>query len=173
MTDELDRHLASLAALGELELGHGPSHPLNPQPELGGEIARFLARYPFLRRDGDYVTFLERYAGALVTSPHDMFSLGIYGFDENVTMHIVSGPGDVVANGFLTIADVLVPNEPEKAFSENNEGVGFGFDATGSRRWGIHRLRDGGVTAWYAESFVDWLRLLVEKHGRVNDALTP
>ena len=157
--DDLDRHLSALRALGTLELGRGPRHPAAPRPELAVGIAAFLEHYPFLRRDPGYVEFLERYAGAVLTREKDMFSVGIYGFDEDVAMHIVSGPGDIVENGFLTIADVVIPNEPDKPFSENVDGYGVAFDATGARRRGVHRTR-GDEGAWIAETFIDWLRLL-------------
>jgi hypothetical protein len=160
--DDLDRELSRLGALGSLDLGRGPRHPSAPRPELAASIAAFLERYPFLRRDPAYVEFLERYAGAVLFRSQDMFSVGIYGFDEDVAMHIVSGPGDIIEDGCLTIADVVTPNEPDQPFSENVDSHGIAFDATGSRPWGLYRTREGHGER-IGDGFIEWLRQLADE----------
>ena len=164
---ELDELLGDLRRIGELRLGRGPRHPTDPAPELAADVAQLLAEYPFLRRDPGYVAFLERYAGAVLWRAQDLLSLGLFGFYPDLSIHLVEGPGEIIEHGFFTFCDTVVPRTPEAPFDPI--GVGFGFDATNERRWGVYRLWGGGKADWYCETFLALLERYITCDGRLVD----
>jgi len=159
--------IRELSSLGAVVTGHGPKHPEAPSDDLGAEIAAFLDEHGFLRRDEEYVDFLESYAGLLLTREHDFLSLSVYGFDPEIGLHLTEGEGDLLTeDGFLTFADATV-SEQEGVFGPNDPlGVAFGFDATGERRPGVYRNLSGRPYEWYCEGFTEWLETLVRLRGR-------
>lgn len=48
-------------------------------------------------------------------------------------------------------------------------GIGYGFDATGNRLWGIYRFMEEEKGEWYSESFLQWLNEVIDKKGRLLD----
>ena len=124
--------------------------------------------YPFLRQDEGYVCFLEMYAGGVFWRDQDALSLGLFGFDSELSTHLVKGPGDTVEHGYLTFCDMVIPPRADP-FGKDAIGLGFGFDATGERRWGVYRLLGEGRADYYCETFLQWLRLFVEREGRLDE----
>lgn len=169
---DLDELLARLGRVGELALGCGPEHPSAPEPALATDVAKLLAQYPFLRRDPGYVAFLERYAGAVLWRDQDLLSLGLFGFHPELSTHLVTGPGEIIEHGFFTFCDMVVPRDPDAPFGDSI-GLGFGFDATQERRWGVYRLWGGGKADWYCDTFLEWLEQFIAKGGRLIDDTQP
>ncbi len=174
MTSErdLDELLARLGRVGELQLGRGPKHPSEPEPALATDVVQLLAQYPFLRRDPGYVAFLERYAGAVLWRDPNLLSLELFGFHPELSTHIVTGPGEIIEHGFFTFCDMVVPRTPEAPFADPI-GLGFGFDATQERRWGVYRLWGGGEADWYCDTFLEWLEKFIALDGRLIDEARP
>ncbi len=57
---------------------------------------------------------------------------------------------------------------------QNNIGLGFGFDATGSRRRGVYRSARLGdqelrPCSWYCEVFSEWLERIIQCRGQLLD----
>lgn len=164
--DELTRLMTALGKLGDLETVCSPGHPAGAR--LVREVEDFLNQYVFLRNDAGYVAFLQRYAGAGFKSHDDMLSLDLFGFSEDVTLHILRGEGDVIENGLLTFADLLIPLEPGRGVFVNTKGCGFGFPATPQRQWGVYQISEGR-SCRYCDSFLEWLAQFVDKKGRLLD----
>jgi hypothetical protein len=150
------------------KVGRGPRHPVSPHPSLDNEITAFLDQYPFLKRDQGYLDFLECYAGAWIMS--DNLVIDIFGFTD-VSSHILELEGPVVdTDGYLTICD---GEFRAKSLTEKDvtEQLGCGFDATGTRKWGLYRnrgYRSGELGIyWYCETFLEWLEALVDAKGKL------
>jgi hypothetical protein len=159
-----------LHELGNVETGRGSKHPTSPNEELAQEIAHFLDTYTFLKKDQSYVDFLEIYAGLVLYRDDDFFCLGIFGFDEDVTLHLVEGEGELIdKEGILTFANLTLPSEEGEQSSDNLIGISFGFDATQQRTWGIYRNIDEQPYhwCWYCETFQEWLEKFVNCKGRL------
>ena len=170
---QLDRSIAQLATLGEFVTAWRPADAL-ADAKLQADVSALLGTYPFLARDEGYVEFLRRYGGALLVREVDGLVLSLYGFSHDIGMHLIEGPGELVdGEGFLTLCDMVVPRVIRAPRSLDNLGdtvaVAFGFDTTGDRRWGVYRFVSGGAGAWYCETFLEWLRMLIAKDGQLRD----
>ncbi|MEH2444617.1 MAG: hypothetical protein V7K18_02180 [Nostoc sp.] len=162
----------SLHELGNVETGRGPKHPTFPNTEQAQEIAEFLETYSFLKKDQGYVDFLESYAGLLLYRDSDFFSLGIYGFDEDVSLHLIKGEGELIDEaGMLTFADLALPLQEGDKSADNLRGIGFGFDSTQQKTWGVYRSIDDQPYHWYCGSFLEWLEKLYNQKGRLLEDL--
>ncbi len=168
---ELHTLLVRMQGLGHLKLGHGPKHPEAPEPRLTGDIAAFLERYPFVCRDEGYVQFLSEYAGGVFWRDQDALSLGLFGFYPDLSIHLTKGPGETIEHGYLTFCDLVIPPRSEP-FAPDARGLGFGFDATGTRRAGVHRLWGEGRADYFCETFLEWLRLFIEHEGRLDENIS-
>ncbi len=151
--------------LGYATVGSGPDHQHNPQPEKKKEIEQFIEQHDFLRQAPDYVTFLFCYAAAAVYWPGGELTIEIYGFDENITAHLVLdqgflGPIIDTEGFFLFCGSRIWPVGEDPIY------IDYAFDATGQRRWGVYR-KITGQYEWYCETFLDWLQVLIEKKGRL------
>jgi hypothetical protein len=170
--DRIYQMIKKLHELGIVETGRGPKHPTLPNTELVEEIAEFLETYSFLKTDQGYVNFLERYAGLLLYRDSDFLSLGIYGFDNDVSLHLVNGEGELIDEaGILTFADLTLPLQEGDQSSENLTAIGFGFDSTQQRHWGVYRCIDGQPYHWYCRSFLEWLEKFYNNQGRLLEDL--
>lgn len=158
--------MTELTTLGRLDTVGSPARP--PDTRIAREVEEFLDRYPFLRRDPGYVAFLQCYAGAGLTSQGELRSLDIYGFSDEVTLHITRGEGDVVENGLLTFADLLLRLDPGHGAQVKSVGCGFGFPESSDARWGVYRITEDR-SEWYCETFCEWLRQAIVKRGRLMD----
>lgn len=165
---ELDLLLARLESFGHLKLGDGPEHPARPNRQLGPELARFLEQYPFVTRDDGYVQFLARYGGAVFWRDQDALSLGLFGFYPDLALHLTKGPGDIIESGCLTFCDLVIPPRGNP-FAADALGLGFGFEATGTRPWGVYRLDGHGDAQWFCASFLGWLRRFADCEGRLDE----
>jgi hypothetical protein len=154
--------------VGKVKTGRGPKHPQCSNQELDQEITDFLNSYPFLRQDQGYIDFLESYAGLLVYRNSDFFSLGIYGFDEDVSLHLVKGEGELIDEaGMLTFADLTIPVQEGDQSADNLIGIGFGFDTTQQRTWGVYRCIDEQPYHWYCATFLELLERILNHKGRL------
>jgi hypothetical protein len=151
-------------------VGRGPHHPVEPEPSLALPIAEFLDGYPDVRRDGGYVEFLEKYAGAMIKNDDETQIVDILGFSDAST-EIMEMDGPIVDdNGFLLFAQGvfhIIADGKELDMYEHD----FAFDASGDRRPGVYHsaatLRSQGQPfTWYADDFDAWLAELVEKRGQ-------
>ncbi|GET39124.1 hypothetical protein [Microseira wollei] len=160
--------------LGNVETGRGPKHPTSPNPQLASEIADFIDKYSFLKKDQSYVEFLECYAGLLLYRDNDFMSLGIYGFDDDVSLHLVKGEGELIDEaGMLTFADLTLPLQEGDKRADNLIGTGFAFDATQQRPWGVYRCINNQPYHWYCGTFLEWLEKLANQKGRLLEDPTP
>ena len=138
----INQLISRLAAAGEL-LTDPPGDPA----ERDRQIARVVARFPFVVQAPDWLAFLHDYGG--LTYVRDGFSTGFFGVSHNASVHILDGEGDPIADGCLLICDADPPVLVGCA--------AFGFDATGERRWGVYGVSEGGDTHWFAPTFTEWL----------------
>jgi hypothetical protein len=161
MIEELVNRLAKMGEWTSAASAVGPGAP----KVFAAETARLLEQFPFAERADDWLAFLRKYGGGMLTRERDLLSLGLYGFSEDVTMPILDGPGDPIDAGCLVFGDVEVPLVGS---ADETVALGFGFDATGKRKWGVYRIEDSAASR-YCESFTEWLRRFVELDGRLID----
>jgi hypothetical protein len=164
-----------LADLGHATIGQGWRHPASRNTGIQDEIDRFLQRHPYLRQDQGYIDFLEMYAGAMVDYPDGSLTISIFGFLDNLSLHLTkdeefSGPA-IDENGFFMFCSSVVAGKTSLGKHESI-GLDYAFDATGTRPWGVYRsmtTSDQPTIAyeWYAASFLDWLAELVDKKGEL------
>jgi hypothetical protein len=166
---ELDVLLIQIQSFGHLKLGRGPNCPDKPNFQIADELAAFLERFSFVVRDEGYVQFLQTYAGGVFWRDQDALSLGLFGFDADLSIHLTKGPGKPVEYGCLTFCDMVIPPRSDP-FAAKALGLGFGFEATGARRWGLYRIWPGGRVEWFCDSFIAWLRRFVAHEGRLDEA---
>jgi hypothetical protein len=154
------------------EVGQGPEHPTHPNPELKAAVDGFLEEYPFLYNDAGYVEFLKSYAGAHVNWPDDELVVDIFGFTE-VSTEFTEGEDPIIdKEGYLTFCLEFFRVQPGSEI-ESIQILTFAFDATLQRRPGIYRQvvgkrpGDPVTTAWYCDTFLEFLRDLIDKQGRL------
>jgi hypothetical protein len=164
---DIDHGFERLRTIGRLETAWRPPEAAQDH-RLQTAVDALLASYPCLERDDGYVAFLRRYGGALLVRD-DGLLLSLFGFSHDIGMHLVEGPGDMVSDGCLIIGDMIVPRVPSDP--RDTAAVGFGFDVTGERRWGVYRIIDGGAPSWYCATFLEWLTRLVERSGWLLDGV--
>ena len=166
----IDDLVGRLSLLPRAAIGHGFRHPTSPDSTRKRDYQATLTQYPFLERDPGYLAFLSRYSGAAVYSyPDEDISIHLFGFIDDV-FHLLHGPGETVdQDGFMAFGytELTLSNSDQDVVT-----LGFSFDATGSRRWGIYRSvrQPGGDTQgpdWYCLSFIEWLRLAIAAKGRL------
>lgn len=165
----LDALMDRFAQIRGARVGHGPDHPQLPDRSMEPRVDGFLQSYPMLRRDHDYVEFLEKYAGALIDNPDEGQLVDVFGFDQ-VSTDMLDMEGPVVdENGFLVFAQciyhVVIDGKLEDMYEYD-----FAFDVSGERRFGVYcaksTLRTGNrAFTLYFEGFAAWLRDVVEKKG--------
>jgi hypothetical protein len=169
---DIETLMRSFLDLGYAEIGNGPKHPAAPNPDLAAPVQAFLARFPILRRDQGYVDFLEYYAGASILWPHNDLVVDIFGFTE-VSSHLLETDGPIVdEHGYFWFCSEVIRLHPGFETRTTTAGLQFAFDTTQQRRWGIYRGIDNEDSsrtefAWYCESFLEWLNLLIENKGRL------
>lgn len=166
MADRIDEFAKAFQLLPGAILDRGPDHPRTPDAARRDEVEAYFRRYPYLLTDSGYVAFVRRYLWA-----------GTEG--ENVGIHIfapvseVSDPycdgGPVDEHGFF----VFATSEYRRTDLAGDFGMGFGFDATGSRDPGVYRSarlgsREHTPWAWYCPTFTDWLERAIEQRGQLH-----
>ncbi|AFZ27880.1 hypothetical protein Cylst_5903 [Cylindrospermum stagnale PCC 7417] len=152
--------------LGYVTVGRGPKHPESPSLELQKEIDSFLEQYSFLRKDPGYIDFLEYYSGAMVDWPKGELVIAIFGFLEEISFHLIKDGGEVIDDdGFYAFCTSVVRVGEGQDMENESIGLGYTFDATGTRRWGVYRSIEGGECEWYCDSFLEWLEKLIDKNG--------
>jgi hypothetical protein len=176
--DELDAAVDQLHRLDpEAAIGHGPDHPVQPDPGLAEQTRRWLELHPLLDGDAGYVAFLRRYSGAFAAAHEGWYWVTIPGFsDVGDYIHEVE-PGllddrrlHCDARGlyhFATLCGHLPgAGDPARAF------LGFGFRATSGPACGVYRAgtvrnsRDESRVLppeWFCGTFVEWLRRVVDR----------
>src|SRR5262245_32208255 len=95
-------------------------------------------QHPVVRRDQGYYLFLERYCGARVVSNENNIVIHIWGLSD-ASLHLLDDPGDIVEEGCFGFGatEFWVNDIPSQ---DNNRILGFGFDVTGTRPFGIYRM---------------------------------
>lgn len=162
--EDVSDAIDAMATLGECPVAWQPVAAANDATLQDG-VTALLSSYPFLAGDPGYVAFLRGYGGALLITEGNLV-MSVFGFSHDIGMHLVDGPGELISDGCLVFADMVIPREG-KALASN--AVGFGFEATGQRRSGVYRYLNGGSPAWYCETFLEWLRRVVASKGRMLD----
>lgn len=154
--------------LGFASVGRGPKHPQSPRPELHEEIDNFLSQHPYLRKDNGYIDFLECYAGAMVDWPNGELVIDIFGFSEDVSLHLTQDEGSVIDDeGFYAFCSSVVRVDKDQESKHEYLGLGYAFDSTGTRKWGVYRCIEDEPCQWYCASFREWLKELIDKKGRL------
>ena len=169
--------IARLPELGSASIGYGPKHPQHPQPDLAPMLDEFLTTYPFLRWDQGYINYLETYAGAAVRKDDDSVMLDIFGFTSESTHFHELDALDLPAideKGFFTFCDGYF------RLDDDQHLLGACFDATGTRRAGIYRVKarhegppsqENVEIYYYCTTFDEWLWANLEYKGRLPDHL--
>ncbi|MFK7798741.1 MAG: hypothetical protein AB8E82_14925 [Aureispira sp.] len=162
--------LEKLRSLGKLYLGIGPTYPSSNSLKLQLSINELLKLYPFLLDMSDYVEFLKLYGGLSYTQKKYRVSVDLFGISTTVSTSLIDGEGDAVSDdGILTFCSMaLIPKGVDVNF-KNIKGIGFGFEVTGKRKFGIYRKVDSEAYEYYCETFTNWLKLFVEKEGYMID----
>jgi hypothetical protein len=159
--------IGKMASLDGADIGRGPRHPTDPDPELAAIVEKFFAEYPFLRKDQGYVDFIECYAGAFINSQENDLVIDIFGLSK-VSTNLLYGEDDIIdEDGFLGICGIAIGIDRGPGLDKEIIGGGFSFDATQSRRPGIYRHLIVAPTEWYCEIFLELLDTLIEKRGRL------
>lgn len=147
-------------------VGKGPKNPECSVPDLQKEIENFLSQYSFLQKDQDYVDFLKYYAGAMLDLPDGSLIVDIFGFNENISMHLTRDESPVIdRHGYYTFCNSIVEKESNKSITDNFLSMGYSFDATDTKKWGVYRIVGNGEHEWYCSDFISWLEILVESRG--------
>ncbi len=155
-----------MSKLGYAAVGRCPKHPESPSPELQTEIDSFLEQYSFLLKYPGYIDFLEYYSGAMVDWPKGELVIAIFGFLEEISFHLIKDGGEVIDDdGFYALCTSVVRVGEGQDMENESIGLGYRFDATGARRWGVYRSIEGGECEWYCDSFLEWLEKLIDKKG--------
>ena len=168
------------AQLPNARVGQGPKLWPYPNPALQKEIDDFLNQYPFLRQDQGYVDFMEYYAGASIYPSDDdeavnddELVIDLFGFNDGIALHIVKDEGQIVGkDGFLCFCSTETWDEKvDPDFIIETE---FLFDATQKRKPGIYlRSSVRPEAEWFCETFLEWLELLIDKKGKLVQAVKP
>jgi hypothetical protein len=96
----------------DVSLGHGPAHPVTPNLSLQKDVDLFFQKFPFLQTVPEYYNFQLVYAGIFIEEEN--YSISVYGFDEDVTIHLLNNPGDITnGDGMLFIADLVIDDPLE------------------------------------------------------------
>jgi hypothetical protein len=166
----IDSLLEKLRSLGKLYLDIGPTYPSSHSLKLQLSLDKLLKLYPFLVDMPDYIEFLKLYAGLSYTQKKYRISVDLFGISRTVSTSLIDGEGDAISDdGILTFCSMaLIPKELDVNF-KNIKAVGFGFEATGKRKFGIYRKVDSESYEYYCETFTSWLNLFVKKGGYVLD----
>jgi hypothetical protein len=170
VADRIDELVARFTQLPGPILDRGPDHPYSPDTERQEEVEAYFRRYPFLLADCGYVAFVRRYMWAGTEGDN----VGIHVFAPVSAVYDPYGGTDPVdEQGFFLFAtsEYRKLGRPGK---QNNIALGFGFDATGSRRTGVYRsarLGDQELRpwSWYCEVFSEWLERIIQSRGQLLD----
>jgi hypothetical protein len=146
-------------------VGEGPKHPISPHPEIQGEIDNFISEYKFLLQDKGYVDFLECYSGMLIDSSDGKIFIDVFGFLEDISLHLTRGEGSVVDDDYLGFCSAVVRIGSTGNLNKDDVGLGFAFDATGEKPWGVYCSINAAKYEWYCSSFREWLEKLVRTKG--------
>ena len=147
--------ITKFAKLGHVTIGSGPKNPDFTNAELQKEIDDFLLKYPFLRKDKDYIDFLEYYSGAMLDWPNGTL-VNIFGFLEDVSLHFTQDVGSIVCEeGYLPFCELIIVTQ-QKEFAK-----GYSFDATGTKHWGVYQFTEEEGYTWYCENFLECLNSII------------
>jgi hypothetical protein len=153
--------------MGELHTGFGPKHPETANITLQPMLEEIYKRFPFLQQDAGYCEFLECYGGLSYSQEKDLLSLDIFGISNEVSTHLLYGPGEAVtSDGVLTFCSVSLVRDPFSPRPDEMQGIGFGFDATGERRQGVYQCFDSAPYYYYCSNFLEWLNCFIRNNGQ-------
>lgn len=168
---DLHEVMKAVQTLGYTRIGKGPKHP-EGDPQVQAEIDEFLALHPQVKRDQSFVDFFEYYSAIAIAWPNEALDLIVYGFSPDITLEIAH-PDERLddENGFFRFAEIIVKPEP---YGKESIGSTYAFDTTGQRRSGIYQsTKASGIHRrwppeyeWYCETFIEWLRRVVEDQSR-------
>lgn len=168
MDPSILKNIEILRTKGELAIDFGPKHPTTPNTTLTTALDKLLKTCPFLKQDKFYVSFLEYFGGLSYSQKKYLLFMDLFGISEETSTHLLFGPGDLVTpDGFLTFCSIAFCENPDRP--DVVKGIGFGFDATGSRKWGIYRTINSEPFIHHSENFMDWFELFVSKDGLLID----
>jgi hypothetical protein len=146
-------------------VGEGPKHPISPHSEMQGEIDNFISEYKFLLQDKGYIDFLECYSGMLIDSSDGRVFIDVFGFLEDVSLHLTRDESSIVDDGYFGFCTAVVRIECTGNLSKDDVGLGFAFDATGQKRWGVYCSINDENYEWYCSNFQEWMEKLVATKG--------
>lgn len=165
-TESIHLLIENIQSMDGSIVGEGPKHPTSPHPEIQQEIDTLLATYNFLKNDDSYIAFLECYSGLTIDSADGKIFIDVFGFLEDVSLHLLKGEGSVVDDeGYFGFCSAVVRIGHSGDLNKDDVGLGFAFDATGKRRKGVYRSIGEEKYEWYCEKFQNWLENLVATKG--------
>lgn len=72
-------------------------------------------------------------------------------------------------DGFYGMCSSVIKISETSNKIDGEIGIGYGFDATGNRPWGIYRFIGEEKAEWCCESFLQWLNEVIDRNGRLLD----
>jgi hypothetical protein len=168
LTVELDDLILQFSRLPHAVVGHGPRHPVSPDPSIEQDVSRFLEEHPSLRRDAGYVEFLEKYSGAAFDYPDQTVAVEIIGFSSE-SMNVYELDSPVVQDGLMVFALCAYHSFRDGGIDTYEHD--FAIAADDRRKPGIYRYYGSTrhpepSVSWHAEDFVTWLEEFVGRGGR-------
>lgn len=165
----LDEAMTRFARIPGARVGHGPRHPVEPDPGLAQRLHDFLGAYPSLAADSGYIEFLEKYAGAAIQNEGATQLVDLLGFSD-VAPDIVDLDGPVVDDeGFLVVAQAIYHLDQDgRAVDTLQHDIAF--DASGRREHGIYHSFASGEQleprfTRQHDDFTSWLEDLIAVDG--------
>lgn len=147
-----------LKTMGELYTDFDPKHPVAANVTLQFILEEVYDQYPFLKKDADYTDFLECYGGLSYSQQKDLLSLDLFGISDEVSTHLLYGPGEAItSDGVFTFCSIALVRDLENPRPDMMQGLGFGFETTGERKWGVYRCFDSEPYHYYCNNFLEWL----------------
>jgi hypothetical protein len=167
---DIDELVTRFSRMPRARVGRGPLHPTSPDRSIAPRIGEFFRTYPTVARDGGYVEFQEKYAGASLEDPDKDQIDDIFGFtDASTDLMEMDGP-IVDEDGFLVFAQCIFHVVSAGKLVDMYE-YDFAFDTTGDRDGGVYRSHatlntHGRPFERHTEDFCSWLNELVANEGR-------
>ncbi|MBD2501106.1 hypothetical protein [Anabaena azotica] len=162
-----------LRTMGELYTDYGPKHPIAANITLQPILEEVYKLYPFIQKDTYYTEFLECYGGLSYSQQTDLLSLDVFGISNEISTHLLYDPGEAISSdGVLTFCSIALVRDLNNPRPDKMQGLGFGFEATGKRIWGVYRCFDSEPYHYYCNNFLELLEHFVNTNGRLIEKST-
>jgi hypothetical protein len=153
----------------------GPHHPSAAAVVSSFQLRDFLDQCPYLKSEGSYVRYLERYNGVECNRGDKNLILSLPGLSHFLDNILANDYPLLNEQGFFSIGG----SEFTPGLVRDWRSIiyhGFHIDGTGLRRPGIYRMIITGSDSeslvispheWYCETFIELLRRLVVHRGQI------